>query len=132
MTVEDFINARLQEDFTIATGGWKEGALRGDEWKVYRIDGDPTFGEGIYVFPADAPPHGDLGRVGDGETGHIERHDPARVQRQVHALRQVVEATRQAVKDNHAPETAILAETVLGALASIWADDPGYQAEWKP
>lgn len=132
-TIVEFIEARLQDDYAMATGGWIEGYDRGDEWVVYKIPGHGSeLAAGIFVFAAEAPPYSHVERIKDGETGHIEQHDPARVLRQVDRLRALTNSAAAALADNHAPETGILADEILRNVAAIWANHPDYQQEWKP
>jgi hypothetical protein len=127
MTIRDFIDARLQDDHTAAYGGKKEGVLFGERWKVWKVrDAHGLMTGGIAVFAEETPPNGDEVLLSDGETAHIERHDPARVLRQVKALRQVL-----ALAESHpeGPHSDLLAP-VLAQIASIWSDHPDYQPEW--
>lgn len=66
--------------------------------------------------------------------GHIARHDPARVLRQVSAKRAIIERCERAINDHDAPYgdgTGALAESVLMELAATWSDRPNYRAEWR-
>ena len=61
---------------------------------------------------------------------HIAVHDPARVLRQVAAMRAIVDACEYTLdyEDYGWP----LARDVLRHLATIYADRDGYQPEWAP
>lgn len=131
--VAAFIRARLDEDGQLARAASRDG----EAWAYT--------GTGVYVAGTNHPI-----AVGpwDGELPdegpHIARHDPARVLRQVEAMR----ATVQLHSGVHeCPEWNWLdpdfpddpRETVTGwseecptlrALSSIWSDHPEYQEGW--
>jgi hypothetical protein len=67
-----------------------------------------------------------------GETGyaHIARHDPARVLRQVEAVRALLAAYQPSGQGVAYTLEAGL-EFALGHLAAAWSDHPEYRAEWK-
>jgi hypothetical protein len=85
-----------------------------------------------------APP---LGRVGlvihDGDRGHIVRHDPARVLREIEAdrelLRQYAEVAANEVGDvEYAHGWANALGLAVRLRASKYGDRPGYLEEWAP
>jgi hypothetical protein len=68
---------------------------------------------------------------------HIAAHDPARVLREVAALRVVVDqhtgrhgkyVCHECLQDLSAPNSC----HTLRHLAAIWSDHPEYRAEWRP
>lgn len=141
MTIEEFIEARLAEDERIARAAgdgtqarwayeeWSPGGLAGGE--VYRPDTlHPKYGDVHYVTmdseglsPAVDPPEGT----------HIARHDPARVLRQVVAIRGVLESVKALDAALSGGEHHGLTSYTYGALedlAEIWSDHPDYQQEW--
>lgn len=124
MTVEDSLarlRAGLDEDEVIARGAWKEGALHGDQWIVRKLQGG-LFDGGIYVCDGQSPPQGeDISQTRDGETGHIERHDPSRVLRQAEAIRRVDAALKDLARLDHWIANDAR-EEIAEALASIYAD----------
>ncbi|MFM9542297.1 DUF6221 family protein [Streptomyces turgidiscabies] len=67
---------------------------------------------------------------------HIAEHDPARVLREIDAKRQIIEqheryaAERRRMMAGWDPQSDD--SPILAALASVYADRPGYRAEWKP
>ncbi|MFI6369233.1 DUF6221 family protein [Nocardia sp. NPDC050630] len=147
MTIEEFIAARLKEDEIHARGAHKEGALNGDSWNVWKVwDREGLFDGGIYVFPVDAPPHGDgVVRKRDGETSHIERYDPARVldgeiPMKRALLEQYASAKRRFPKpadDEPYSRSDIETMAQFGVLrvlirhtAAIWSSHPDYRQEW--
>lgn len=127
-----FLNARLDEDEAIANAaaqaahqwwGFGEPHTDAGEAVTYAVSQDPdgtavwVDGDGYYAVDASV-------------TGHIARHDPARVLREVAFKRGVV--ARLAVPDPHetgddCPECA-----TLRLLAAVYADHPDYRQEWKP
>jgi hypothetical protein len=84
--------------------------------------------------------------VDDGDRGHIVRHDPARVLREIDAKRQQVawctgvigdrDLSRYGepglLKDDPEPLAVTLAVETLRLLALPYADRPGYREEWQP
>jgi hypothetical protein len=75
----------------------------------------------------------DEGRPTCEQGSHIARHDPARVLAECAAQRAIVERCVR-IRDDHYSDdfTAdALAEFVLGQLASVHADQPGYRQEWS-
>ncbi|MFG1794181.1 DUF6221 family protein [Nocardia sp. NPDC049149] len=128
MSAEDVLarlTAGLAEDEQVAHGAWKEGAVRGDEWIVRKLQGG-LFDGGIYVCDAQSPPQGDdIIQTRDGETGHIERHAPARTLRQTEALRDAIEWLTELAEfdDCDWPGVASRATGALSALARIYTTE---------
>jgi hypothetical protein len=58
---------------------------------------------------------------------HIQRHDPARVLREVEAKRRIIDLADSLGYVTNDAEPAILA-----ALALPYADHPDYREEWRP
>lgn len=113
MRIEEFIEARLAED---------ESAAR-------------KAADFPYDAPSDAPwvSMQLLVRRGVAVTSdeHFARHDPARVLRQVAALRAVVTSTRE--RNDQIEGFSTTDEMVaddLAPIAAIWSDHPDYQPEW--
>ncbi|MBF6374481.1 DUF6221 family protein [Nocardia farcinica] len=109
MRIEEFIEARLAED---------ESAAR-------------KAADFPYDAPSDAPWVSMQLRVRRGvamtSDEHIARHDPARVLRQVAALRATLEHVERMVSPSQQIEAE---EDVLYPIAAIWSDHPDYQPEW--
>lgn len=85
-----------------------------------------------------APMHRVALVVHDGDRGHIVRHDPARVLREIEAARKLLaQYAEVAYNDtNDAYEYADGWANALGLAvrlrASAYADRPGYREEWAP
>lgn len=140
-TIIEFITARLDEDEAIAreagSAPWTADVPQAIHVSAQAVAANK------HAFR--------LGHIASVEheecSHHIARHDPARVLRQVAALRQVVEAeivnriafdgelcccdadeVRAGKCEDWTPDRS----TLLRALASAWTDHPDYQAEWTP
>ncbi|WP_280498378.1 DUF6221 family protein [Nocardia farcinica] len=105
MRIEEFIEARLAED---------ESAAR-------------KAADFPYDAPSDAPwvSMQLLVRRGVAMTSdeHFARHDPARVLRQVAALREVVRVSA-------GTGDPVYEDDLMRSVAAIWSDHPDYQPEW--
>jgi hypothetical protein len=71
------------------------------------------------------------------EMAHIERHSPARVLREVEAVRAIIKLREQASDprfddDQWNSGYAAAMRDVLGQLAAVDSDHPDYRPEWKP
>jgi hypothetical protein len=126
MTIEEFIEARIAEDESVAKAAtdapwsynrakqWHDGAdfetlTNGQEFVGY---GGPSPFRGCIATTGDA---GDPQSMADAE--HIARHDPARVLRQCAALRLALEFWQGLTR--------------LRTIAAIWSDHPDYREEWR-
>ena len=74
-----------------------------------------------------------------GDAAHVVTHDPARVLRQVAAMRNIVDAYEFAIhraaqhRGDVASSAAVLVMLhVLKLAATIYADRDGYREEWRP
>ncbi|MFE6829236.1 DUF6221 family protein [Streptomyces sp. NPDC057717] len=71
-----------------------------------------------------------------GDADHIACHDPARVLREIEAKRRIIEghkryaAERRRMMGGWDPQSND--SPILAALASVYADRPGYREEWRP
>jgi hypothetical protein len=131
-----FVNARLDEDEAAAHAALHGGSGR---WERYR-EADLYDLDHRLVTTS-------------GEFAHIIRHDPARVLREVEAMRAILAAhapyrydgrdgegvTRICAvcvsdKDGYAEEWAMDLWPCLPvrAIATAWSDHPDYRPEWKP
>ncbi|WP_063017172.1 MULTISPECIES: DUF6221 family protein [Nocardia] len=123
MTIVEFIEARLAEDERIA----QESDAGDGEW-VYSEQWDrvSTSQEDLYTLY---------------HAEHIARHDPARVLRQVAALRGVVDNLRTIPGLRAALEAEFGSEDTaeeiraagpdLRGIAAIWSDHPDFRPEWN-
>ncbi|MDJ0460600.1 DUF6221 family protein [Streptomyces sp. H27-C3] len=72
--------------------------------------------------------------VSEGDQAHIARHDPARVLAEIEAKREVVRLTVRA--RDYAPTFTsgfgAAMEQALRLFAVVYADHPGYLADWRP
>lgn len=138
MELIDFLRARLDEDKAAALAA---DVKQGDpDWWVSEVKA--TAGERFTVRSRQANRpiarvtrldgyEGEPAGVLDGRAvaEHIARHDPARVLRQVAALRRIVDGCAEDVLAVIRPRYA---EWVLCALAGTWADHPDYDPAWTP
>lgn len=128
MTIVEFLEARIAEDEAVArrAGGpshtpclhWEAGETNGDG--IRRIDGVPVAGHSW--------PH---------EMDHIARHDPARVLAECAAKRRLLRAHAKwchNVHDTQYPNMDYDASYwwTLLVFASVYADHPDFQEEWRP
>ena len=121
-----FLNARLDEDEAAALESYYEG----QRWL--------TEEEGVYRWPDD-----ELVHMADrkADARHIARHDPARVLREVAAMRRIVHRCERA---STVPESVVsftrgqddgyrqACMDAVADLASVDSDHPDYREEWKP
>lgn len=147
MNVADFLLARLAEDEAMARaatwppdGGYDSGLA--PEWLLDDA-GDLRDANLVAITADDGGGAGGLMFSVAGN--HIARHDPARVLRQVEAMRRVVEEhrpTRRQVIDGDGMETVesyFLCDSdmdmwpcdTLRALAAIWSDHADYDPDWR-
>lgn len=135
MSLRDFLAARLAEDEAVARAAADFGA----DWR---------FADDI--FPSDDSRHpgsiiaGSYGcGIPDQYGNHVVRHDPARVLRDVEAVRRVLRMYDNAVaavaagslsaRNRAQDETAVeMLGEVLRALAAAHADHPDYREDWRP
>lgn len=135
-----WLGEQLSEDERIARAVTTPGV-----WRVGRSHGGSTIeGEGWSVGNAD-----------DLDAAHIAEHDPARVLRETHAKRELLNGFIAAIRLRHKAaarlqasggdpgpsdlrlwdqarlETTVL-ERVIRLLALPYADRPGYREEWRP
>ena len=137
MTIVEFVNARLNEEERAAkaagAGQWtadteirtvRDGA---GVW-VLGEDGDPV---ATARFAFDASGEGiDPRAIG----GHIARHDPARVLREVAAKRAILREYTDAVdlweRESEAPDSVAALEAVTRHMAAAHSDHPDYDPAW--
>lgn len=133
---EDTVRAR-----TATPGPW-----RYDEGKHHHIVGTPLFEEAVFAGPpgADANCVAGTGETDDQQSmrdaAFIAAHDPARVLREIDALRQVLAEYEQAARyaktywgqANASQSRAQALGKVVRLLALPYADRPGYREEWRP
>lgn len=127
MTLIEFIENQIGEDFAAATGAWQVGHLHGDDWLAYKWALCAEVESEIHVCARDAvpAPDDDLGLTRDGETSHITRHSPARITRQVQAIRSILESYA-AIEADDQRLRAFVEKHVLRPLAATWSSDPDY------
>ena len=111
MTIVEFIEARLAEDEEIARAVTKHQPY--DEWDAVGAGDEDEHALGAWVVVGIAQPASKHRPSGKSLMQQIARHDPARVLRQVKALREMITFCDM-------PEL----------LASIWSDHPDYRQEW--
>lgn len=148
MTIEEFIEARLAEDEFAARSAMRHPAEGPAEvWEdEYRGPYEPP----AVVEPLirDNPQLRGTGEVvmsqRNGAARHIARHDPARVLRQVAALRELFERAKPWPKcrghpgpwmphGDYGPGFCGTPEEAdsLRVIAAIWSDHPDYRPEWN-
>lgn len=70
--------------------------------------------------------------VDSSAAGHIVRHDPARVLREVAAKRRLLaEASAYSPELEHGDNGEWAFDLAVRALASVWSDHPDYRPEWS-
>jgi hypothetical protein len=127
--VAAFLNARLDEDETVA-----RAALAGR-------DEESESGGWSEVLAAKAV---DLDAT---DVEHIARHDPARVLREVTAMRAIVEfyveppgglrsgsaapSTAAEAEIAKAPRVLTAIEAIAFDIAAVWSDHPDYDPAWR-
>jgi len=120
-----WLGAQLDADERIARaatpGPWKQDPERvgflasAEYWYVVDCSGTPTARE---------------------NAEHVAKWDPARVLREIEAKRQIIEqhkryaAERRRMMGGWDPQSDD--SPILAALASVYADRPGYLEEWRP
>lgn len=127
--LKDFLLARIAEDEAVAQeatpGPWHmEPVVYGppeEGWGAADM-GDVTTGEGTGVV---SHMYYEGGGASIKNAAHIARHDPARVLAECEAKRRIVEWMSDEV------EYVVFGDDVLRALATVYADHPDYQPEWK-
>lgn len=138
MTIVEFLEARLAEDEAVARA-CADADHEGPELRVRIVRG-----EGMYVFgPHEIAPSGRFGYEEDARTRHFERHDPARILREIAAKRAILaqeEAARSQFEHVKTSTTYPAIEVLIGQvaalatvirhLASAYSDHPDYQQEW--
>lgn len=114
-TIEEFIEDRLSEDEAVAREADRTRWLPEDKGVTFEFADIESDYSGRVTADTKA------------NMNQIARHDPARVLRQVAALRATV---RHATTHDSATERDALGEDVLGPIAAIWFDHPDYRQEW--
>lgn len=142
-TITEFIAARLDDDEAYARNAFRphgdEGPKNGPEWRE------------IWSGTVECGPGGEHIATFDSQLSrHIERHDPARVLREVAAKRAILKQYQAALTANqigtrpggiHSISSRIRAEDeaaldvlsrAVAHLAAAYADHPDYREEWRP
>jgi hypothetical protein len=128
-----WLREQFDEDERIARAAQRQRG--GGEW-VARADASGIVAvEGLPVRAGEPIPvvlHPDE----DETAEHIAEHDPARVLREIDAKRQIIEqheryaAERRRMMGGWDPQSDD--SPILAALATVYADRPGYREEWRP
>jgi hypothetical protein len=122
----EFLKARLDSDEAYARNAFRphgdEGPKNGPEWREIWSGTVECGRGGEHIATFDSQ----LSR-------HIERHDPARVLREVEAKRKIVEAASITldIYTGFSPFMDFITET-LRRLAVAWEDHPDYDQSWRP
>jgi len=121
MTLVEFLGQRLDEDEADARAAAEFAPGQWASWNR-SWDTDP-----VRDLAAD---NGRIAALPMPLAGHIARHDPARVLREVEAKRAIVDvADRWTYGDEReAPD----GHAVLRHLAAVYQDHPDYREEWRP
>jgi len=133
MTITEFIEARLAEDEALAhEAAHDSDGESGWRWPSGTFD-VVTTGPGKFVIAE---------RLAPDDAAHIAHHYPARVLAQVAALRAVLALHYQVVMYTtrstrmvcvcQAPRTHVSICPTVRHIATIWADHPDYDQEWRP
>jgi hypothetical protein len=111
-----FLKARLDENETSA----REAAVRGARWSAVKVD-DEELGDAWWMHPP--------------FEAHVRRHDPARVLREVEAVRKLL-GLHVPIEGVEPPQCIVCLEYVpcdtLRFLAAVYSDHPDYRQEWAP
>ncbi|MEU1141804.1 DUF6221 family protein [Streptomyces sp. NPDC005885] len=102
-----WLGKQLDEDQRIAEGA---GGRRG-QWRLARPLDDEEMGDASFLRPP--------------ELRHAERHDPARVLREVDAKRRILATLHEEGGDR-------MFADIFRLLALPYADRPGYLESWRP
>jgi len=118
-----WLRAQLDEDERVAQKCAAVGDFRWAESEdPTEPDGRVVDGQGRVVVWDD----------GANLSGHIARHDPARVLAEVAAKRQLIESMVESMVETMEGDYAPWNEDYLMVLALPYADQPGYLEEWRP
>ena len=121
--IVEFLRARLDEDEATARAveplghNFDMGGNRQDE-KIAAVR--------ISYASEDGYPRS---RGDRNATEHLQRHDPARVLREVEAKRHLLECAEDDLDAGGAEGN--WAEIVIETLAAVYADHPDYRDEWR-
>lgn len=112
-----FLLARLDEDEAVAKdarNAWPESADSDD------ADPDSALANrhALYEVPNDLRP-----------ARHVARHDPARVLREVGAMRRVIRLL--GTSGQYGPVEWDPDDEILLAMAAVWSGHPDYDPEWS-
>jgi len=118
--------APLLPDTEEFVGAWDENGVSLRSVERWETENVPDWSDGLPQF---ALYHVDEVPVAVG--GHIVRHDPARVIRDLRARRRTVERCMD-LRRYAAPGMALFADSVLRDFADAYAERPGYLPEWEP
>lgn len=152
-----FIRARLDEDEQVALAacGWRRYGESGewtydrDRFAVSDEQGRSIAAQKVWEIVGGVPR---LDSLFDVDGTHIARHDPARVLREVEAMRRIVETYRdervrrdimqaddaravededQVIRRRSSAARCRGLEIAVQLLAEQWSDHPEYQENWK-
>ena len=110
MTIDEFIEARIDEDEAIA----RSTVQRSQSWQDFTMDGELRDDENAGTIAIALAPQ---------DRAHIASHDPARVLRQAEAIRRAL-----TVLDDC--DDSGLVYQVERALAASWSTHPDYREDW--
>lgn len=138
-TIVEFLAARLDEDEAAALAVDDNSPPFNGQWKP---DGNALRTENDWVLF-----HGHGRPLAPGLVEHVARHDPARVLREVHAKRAILDEHADDYSDcrvcaRESAETNSLGNAfhvplphpcpTLRHLATVYSDHPDYREEWRP
>ncbi len=132
----EFLAARLDEEEAAAreaadgdSGAW----FMGNKWNIYRTEDEARSDEDYQGDEHKLVAYGNV----KPQSAHIARHHPARVLREVAAMRAIIgdEDDGLALYAVHErgvwpEELTRAADQILRLLAAIWSDHPDYRPEW--
>jgi len=141
MNIIDFIEARIAEDEQIAQ------AARPGPWiDEHGTRIGPKIGDGYLMVPeSELAPCEDY--IPDGDTTHIARHDPERVQSRSAAIRTIIEDrlvlleqidnewgcchSANQIRRGECKDNPLGSDSAFRALAAIYRDHPDYDTTWS-
>ena len=139
MDITEFLAACVKDDEDYALNACQ---FVGAEWYE-------PFSGAVQFGGQDTNPECEMALTHDsGISRHMERHDPARVLREVAAKRAIIAETlnymsridgewgcchnEESIAAGRCEDLLPENEPIFRALASVYADRPGYKEEWKP
>lgn len=144
MKIEEFLNARLDDDETTARTALHADATEPGVWMTEHHNSEYNLEPNRCHVAEDRRGHywTVASEVFIPNAEHIARHDPARVLREVAAKRAIIEAADEATSNDmsvdsdrrvgsrNMAEEPYVGDLILRALAGVYSDHPDYRTGW--